>query len=181
MNFPELHQQKRGVPRIKICYELDANSILTVTAEVEGHNGKKESLKIDKNKGSLSQREIEEMVKDAEKNREADEKVRKTIEAKTKLESFINAVKNVTEDSNITALSPEEKKELGNEVTKYQSWLESNDKSTLEEYESQYKELEQFYSKYSEKLYPQQQEQQKQHSQHSQHQGKPKFEDVDVE
>jgi len=56
----------RGVPKIDVTFEIDENSILTVSA-VEQGTGKSESISITNDKGRLTKEEIERMVADAEK------------------------------------------------------------------------------------------------------------------
>jgi heat shock protein 5 len=56
----------RGVPQIEVTFELDENSILSVTAHEKGA-GKQESITITNEKGRLSKEEIDAMIRDAEK------------------------------------------------------------------------------------------------------------------
>ena len=56
----------RGVPQIEVTFEIDENSILSVSAIEKGTN-KQESITISNEKGRLSKDEIEQMIKDAEK------------------------------------------------------------------------------------------------------------------
>ena len=56
----------RGVPQIEVTFEIDENSILTVSATEKG-TGKTETISITNDKGCLTKEEIERMVADAEK------------------------------------------------------------------------------------------------------------------
>jgi heat shock protein 5 len=56
----------RGVPQIEVTFEIDENSILSVSA-VEKGTGKSESITVTNDKGRLSKEEIEAMIRDAEK------------------------------------------------------------------------------------------------------------------
>jgi molecular chaperone DnaK (HSP70) len=56
----------RGVPQIEVTFEIDENSILTVSATEKG-TGKTETISITNDKGRLTKEEIERMVADAEK------------------------------------------------------------------------------------------------------------------
>lgn len=56
----------RGVPQIDVTFEIDENSILTVSAHEKGTD-KKETISITNDKGRLTKEEIERMVADAEK------------------------------------------------------------------------------------------------------------------
>ncbi|KAM0885400.1 hypothetical protein ACQ4PT_030368 [Festuca glaucescens] len=63
----------RGVPQINVTFDIDANSILTVSAE-DMATGKKNNITITKDKGRLSTEEIERMVQEAEKYKSVDKK-----------------------------------------------------------------------------------------------------------
>uniref|UniRef100_A0A0D9VSI4 Uncharacterized protein n=1 Tax=Leersia perrieri TaxID=77586 RepID=A0A0D9VSI4_9ORYZ len=70
---------KRGVPEIKITYDIDANCVLKVTAE-EKTTGRSKSITITSDKGRLSKDKIEKMVKKAEKYKAEDEEEMKKAE-----------------------------------------------------------------------------------------------------
>jgi len=79
----------KGVPQIEVTFEIDENSILTVTATDKGSN-KKESIEIkDHGTGRLSQEQIEQMIKEAEQQSEADKAIKAKIDAKNSLENYI--------------------------------------------------------------------------------------------
>jgi len=65
--------QPRGVPQIEVAFDLDANSILSVSAEDKANNAVKKSIKIEQQKGRLSTDEIDRIVKEAEKFKDEDE------------------------------------------------------------------------------------------------------------
>jgi len=71
----------RGVPQIEVSFEIDANSILTVTA-VEKGVGKTETISITNDKGRLTPDEIERMIKDAEKFADEDRAIKERVDAK---------------------------------------------------------------------------------------------------
>lgn len=74
-----------GLPQIEISYDIDANGILHVTAK-EKSTGKEASITI-QNTTTLSEDEVDRMVKDAEANAERDREAREHIEAKNMLDS----------------------------------------------------------------------------------------------
>ena len=146
----------RGVPKLKVIYDVDTDGILTVTAEVEGV-GKKESLRIDSAKsGGLSKDEIDKMIKEAETNRENDEKIRKRLDSKNKLDGLLYSTKSSMEDSELKSLSDEDKKTVSEKVQEYLSWLESHPEEESEVYENKYKDFNKFFEEYMKKIYPQQ-------------------------
>jgi len=88
----------RGVPQIEVSFDIDADGILNVSAKDKG-TGKEQSIVI-QSSGGLSDDDIENMVKDAEANAEADTKRRLTIEAKNEIDSLIYSTeKNLTDNS----------------------------------------------------------------------------------
>jgi L1 cell adhesion molecule like protein len=131
----------RGVPQIEITYELDSNGILSVSA-VEKSSGKTEKITITNDKNRLSMEEIEKMVADAEKYKDQDEQVRKTVEAKNGLESYCYNIKNsvLGEEKMKAALSQEDADTVSKHVEETITWLE--DKHEFEEIEEKRKEIE---------------------------------------
>jgi len=88
----------RGMPQIEVSFDIDADGILNVSAKDKG-TGKEQSIVI-QSSGGLSDDDIENMVKDAEANAEADTKRRLTIEAKNEIDSLIYSTeKNLTDNS----------------------------------------------------------------------------------
>lgn len=79
----------RGIPQIEVTFDIDANGIVNVKAVDKG-TGKEHEIRIQAS-GGLSDDEIEQMVKDAEMNAEADKKRRETVEAKNQAESLIDS------------------------------------------------------------------------------------------
>jgi L1 cell adhesion molecule like protein len=110
----------RGGPQIKVTYDVDANGILTVTANVGEGEGK--SLTIKNDKGRLSDKDIERMCAEAETYKEEDTKRREQIDAKNKYENTIYSAKN-NMDSNA---KPDVKSFLDEEF----AWLENQNVDT---------------------------------------------------
>ncbi|MEL6201119.1 MAG: molecular chaperone DnaK [Pseudomonadota bacterium] len=79
----------RGVPQIEVTFDIDANGIVNVKAQDKG-TGKEHEIRIQAS-GGLSDDEIEQMVKDAEANAEADKQRREAVEAKNQAESLIDS------------------------------------------------------------------------------------------
>lgn len=87
----------RGVPQIEVTFEIDANSIMTVSANEKG-TGKTETIAITNDKGRLTKEEIEQMVADAEKFADADKEIKDRIDSKHQLENYIYQMRNTIED-----------------------------------------------------------------------------------
>ncbi len=75
----------RGVPQVEVTFQIDENSILSVTAKERG-TGKTESITITNDKGRLSKEEIDNMIRDSEKNAEQDRILKEKHEAKQSLD-----------------------------------------------------------------------------------------------
>ena len=77
---------QRGVPQIEVIFDIDANGILNVTAKDKG-SGKEQSISIT-GASTLSDTEVEQMVRDAETNADADKERRERIDMKNKADSL---------------------------------------------------------------------------------------------
>ena len=77
----------RGVPQIEVTFDIDANGILSVTAKDKG-SGKEQSISIT-GASTLSDNEVEKMVKDAESNAAADKEKREKIDVRNQAETLI--------------------------------------------------------------------------------------------
>ncbi|MBT0668979.1 molecular chaperone DnaK [Novosphingobium profundi] len=80
---------RRGVPQIEVTFDIDANGIVNVSAKDKG-TGKEQQIRIQAS-GGLSDSDIDQMVKDAEKFAEEDKKRREAAEAKNNGESLVHA------------------------------------------------------------------------------------------
>jgi molecular chaperone DnaK len=78
----------RGVPQIEVTFDIDANGLVNVSAKDKG-TGKEQQIRIQAS-GGLSDSDIEQMVRDAEKFAEEDKKRRAGAEAKNNAESLIH-------------------------------------------------------------------------------------------
>lgn len=132
----------RGVPQIEVTFEIDENSILSVSATEKGV-GKTESITITNDKGRLTKEEIERMVADAEKFAESDKLLKEKIDAKHQLENYIYQMRNTIEDKEklATKLSEEDKNTIAEALTEAQDWINSNDDADKDALTEQLKDL----------------------------------------
>jgi molecular chaperone DnaK len=79
----------RGVPQVEVTFDIDANGIVNVSAKDKG-TGKEQQIRIQAS-GGLSEEDINNMVKDAEANAEADKTRRETAEARNQAEAAIHS------------------------------------------------------------------------------------------
>lgn len=141
----------RGVPQIEISYDIDANGILNVTA-VDKANNHTNNITITNDKGRLSKEQIDEMVKNAEKFKDDDEKIKQRIESKSQLEGIIYSSKSIYADDN-KLLSDEEKESVKSKVEEIKKWIDENQEATKEEYETKFKEFSDFIHPITQKMY----------------------------
>jgi len=86
----------RGVPQIEVTFDIDANGIVSVAARDKG-TGKEQTIKIQAS-GGLSDNDIDQMVKDAEKFAEEDKKRRAAAEARNQADSLVHATEKQLEE-----------------------------------------------------------------------------------
>jgi heat shock protein 1/8 len=133
----------RGVPRIEVTFDVDANGIMNVTAEDKA-TSKKSNITIT-NDRTRSREEIDELIRKAEEMKENDTKARDQIEAKNNLENSIFSLKNTLDDTNVTSkLSPEDVDELTRRVNECSEWFNSHSTESKETYDEKQKELQTF-------------------------------------
>jgi len=107
-NLTGIPPAPRGVPKIEVTFDLDANGILNVSAK-EISTGKSEKITIKNDKGRLSKEDIDKMLKEAEMYRQEDEKQKERITARNQLEGYAFSVKQAVEEAG-TKLSETDKK-----------------------------------------------------------------------
>ncbi|MFN3473891.1 MAG: molecular chaperone DnaK [Blastomonas sp.] len=86
----------RGVPQIEVTFDIDANGIVNVSAKDKG-TGKEQQIRIQAS-GGLSDADIDQMVKDAERFAEEDKKRREAAEAKNNAESLLHSTEKQLEE-----------------------------------------------------------------------------------
>jgi len=79
----------RGIPQIEVTFDIDANGIVNVSAKDKG-TGKEQQIRIQAS-GGLSDEDIEQMIKDAEANADADKKKRAAVDARNSAEALIHS------------------------------------------------------------------------------------------
>ncbi|MEP1201801.1 molecular chaperone DnaK [Tateyamaria sp.] len=95
-NLEAIPPAPRGMPQIEVTFDIDANGIVSVGAKDKG-TGKEQQITIQAS-GGLSDADIDQMVKDAEENAEADKERRELIEAKNQAESLIHSTEKSVEE-----------------------------------------------------------------------------------
>lgn len=114
----------RGIPKIEVSFDIDANGLLSVSAKDLG-TGKENKITI-KSDGGLSDSEIERMVKEAEEFKKQDEEFKKSVEAKNNAETLINSTeKSLGEYGD--KLSESDKENIKSKIEELKSALANND------------------------------------------------------
>ena len=142
----------RGMPQIEVTFDIDANGILHVTAKDKG-TGKEQKITITDSTG-LSDKDIEDMVKDAEANAEADKERREKIDVKNQLDSVIYNLEKTLKD-NKDKFKEEDIKEAEEAVEEAKKHLEGEADVMKEQTEK----INQIAHKLAEAMYSQTQEQ----------------------
>ena len=114
----------RGVPQIEVTFDIDANGIVNVKAKDLGTN-KEQTITITANT-NLSDDEIDRMVKEAEANREADEKKKEEADLRNESEQLIFATERSIKDLG-DKVSSEDKEKAEKEIKELREALEKND------------------------------------------------------
>jgi molecular chaperone DnaK len=119
---------RRGEPRIEVTFSIDVNGIVKVSAK-DLDSAKEQHITISGSSG-LSKEEIDRMVREAEQNREADEKRKEEVELKNKAEQYIASITQSLEEKGdkLDAKQKEETTKLRDEL---KVALEKNDLETL--------------------------------------------------
>ena len=95
-NLEQIPPAPRGMPQIEVTFDIDANGIVSVGATDKG-TGKEQKITIQAS-GGLSDDDIEQMVKDAEENAEADKARKELVEAKNQAESLVHSTEKSLEE-----------------------------------------------------------------------------------
>merc|ERR1712021_127195 len=141
-NLDGIPPMPRGQPQIDVCFDIDANGILNVSA-LEKSTGKENKITITNDKGRLSQDDIERMVEEAEKFKAEDDANKNRVEAKNGLENYCYSLKSSIEGEEVKDKIPEEDETtLLDAITDAIKWLDDNLNAEKEEFEEKQKSLE---------------------------------------
>ena len=123
-NLEGIPPAPRGVPQIEVTFDIDANGIVNVSAKDKGTN-KEQRITIQAS-GGLSDADIEQMVKDAEANAEADKKRRATVEAKNQGEALVHSAEKSLEEYG-DKVSEDDRNEIRSAIDDLKAELEKDD------------------------------------------------------
>ena len=141
----------RGVPKIKVTFDIDANGILSVSAKDEG-TGKEQKITVT-GSSSLDKSDIDRMVKEAATYAEEDKQQREKIEKRNSADSLIYNVEKTISDMG-DKITEEEKDEVKQKIETLRGLLNSTED---EDFDKAFQELQESAFAMSQKLYEQSQ------------------------
>ncbi|WP_133365292.1 molecular chaperone DnaK [Qipengyuania sediminis] len=118
----------RGVPQIEVTFDIDANGIVNVSAKDKG-TGKEQQIRIQAS-GGLSDADIDQMVKDAEKFAEDDKKRRESAEARNQADSLVHATTKQLEEHG-DKIDASLKSEVEEKIAAVKTALEGDDPAAI--------------------------------------------------
>ncbi len=142
---------RRGVPQIEVKFDIDANSILTVSAKNLG-TGKENKITI-KSNTNLSEEEIQRMVNEAKANEEADKRRKEEADVRNEADQFIFITKNSLDELK-DKISEDEKNKVNAKVQALEEALKGND---IEDIKAKKSELEKEAQSLAQRVYAEQQ------------------------
>ncbi len=139
----------RGVPQIEVTFDIDANGILTVSAQDKG-TGKSQEIKISGSSG-LSEEEINQMVQDAENNKAEDEKRKAIVDLRNQADALVVQTEKSLEEIG-DKISDEEKAAITTAANDLKEILK-DESATKEQIEEKVKTLTEASHKMAEQIY----------------------------
>ena len=132
----------RGIPKINVKFDIDANGILNVTATEESSN-KTNKITIKNDKNRFTAEELNKMVEDAKKFAQEDKVNKDKIEARNELENYVYNARNASNGEEFKAKLGEKNYKIVNDVvTETVQWVEENNNLSKEQYNAKQKEVE---------------------------------------
>ena len=171
----ELPPAPRGVPQIEVSFDIDANGIVSVRAKDLGTN-KEQKITIENN-GSLSEEEIEKMIKEAEEMAESDKKRKEEADLRNDASSLAFQTKKAIDDLKDEA-DPKEKEEAEKLIKELEENLKTDD---LDKIKKSKENLEKVAQSIAQKAYQKAQKEQEKTNQTGQEEKSDKNKTVDAE
>ena len=154
-NLEGIAPAPRGLPQIEVTFDIDANGIVNVSAKDKG-TGKEQKITIQAS-GGLSDAEIQNMVKEAEANKEADKKKRETVDARNHADALHDSTEKSLKEHG-DKISAEDKAKIEASLSALKEVLKGNDTESIK---AKTKELTEVAMKLGEAIYKSQQNDQK--------------------
>ncbi|XP_030854111.1 heat shock 70 kDa protein IV-like [Strongylocentrotus purpuratus] len=131
----------RGVPKIEVSFDIDANGIMNVTAKDES-TGRSNKITITNDSGRISKEDIDRMINDAERFKAEDDAQRERIAVRNQLESYAFNIKSAINDASVESkLSSSDKEVVTKAVDDVITWMDNNSLANKEEFSFKLEEL----------------------------------------
>ena len=128
-NLEGIRPAGRGQPQIEVTFDIDADGILHVSAK-DKDTGKEQKITIQASSG-LSEEEINQMVQDAEANKDADAKFEELVQARNSADGMVGSIKKQMEEAG-EALPAEEKEKIEAAIAELETATRGEDKAEIE-------------------------------------------------
>ncbi|TWX67357.1 molecular chaperone DnaK [Colwellia demingiae] len=128
-NLEGIEPAQRGTPQIEVTFDIDADGILHVTAK-DKNTGKEQKITIKASSG-LSDEEVEQMVRDAEANADADAKFEELVTARNQADGMVHATRKQVEEAG-EELPSEDKEKIEAALTELEEAVKGDDKEVIE-------------------------------------------------
>jgi len=128
-NLEGIDPAPRGTPQIEVTFDIDADGILHVTAK-DKNTGKEQKITIKASSG-LSDDEVEQMVRDAELNAEADAKFEELVKARNQADGMVHATRKQIEEAG-DDLPAEDKEKIEAALTELEAAIKGDDKEAID-------------------------------------------------
>ncbi|QIM67421.1 molecular chaperone DnaK [Mannheimia granulomatis] len=128
-NLEGINPAPRGMPQIEVTFDIDANGIINVSAK-DKNTGKEQQIKIQASSG-LSDEEVEQMVRDAEANAEADKKFEELVQTRNQADGIAHATRKQISEAG-DALNADDKAKIEAAVAELETAAKGEDKADIE-------------------------------------------------
>ncbi|KAL4460693.1 hypothetical protein ABPG72_009415 [Tetrahymena utriculariae] len=154
-NLEGIPAAPRGVPQIEVTFDVDGNGILNVSAKDLATNIV-EKITVTNSQGRFSDSEIQNLIKESEKFKAEDEAIKKKLDVKNGLESYMFSIRNALKDEKLKdKFSTEERQKLEELIQQTFKWIESNQNEEAEFYKQKQTNLEEIFNPIMMRIYGQ--------------------------
>lgn len=128
-NLEGIRPASRGTPQIEVTFDIDADGILHVSAK-DKDTGKEQKITIKASSG-LSEDEINQMVQDAEANKDADAKFEELVQARNQADGMVHATRTQLEEAG-DALNADDKAKIESAINELEEARKGEDKEAID-------------------------------------------------
>ena len=128
-NLEGINPAPRGMPQIEVTFDIDANGVINVSAK-DKNTGKEQQIRIQASSG-LSDEEIQQMVRDAEANADADRKFEELVQARNQADGIAHATRKQIAEAG-DALNTADKEKIEAAVAELETAAKGEDKAEIE-------------------------------------------------